>query len=124
MIHETAVIYPGTVIGEGVEIQAGAVLGKPPKLAKGSTAAGGALEPLVIGAGAVICCQAIVCAGTRLGEHMIVGDLAHDPRGHAHRDRARGHVACDDGAGGDERLLADLDPRAESHTAADPAGPA
>jgi acetyltransferase-like isoleucine patch superfamily enzyme len=76
MIHETAVIYPGTVIGEGVEIQAGAVLGKPPKLAKGSTAAGGALEPLVIGAGSVICCQAIVCAGTRLGENVIVGDQA------------------------------------------------
>ena len=53
MIHETAVIYPGTVIGEGVEIQAGAVLGKPPKLAKRSTAAGGALEPLAIGAGSV-----------------------------------------------------------------------
>jgi acetyltransferase-like isoleucine patch superfamily enzyme len=76
MIHETAVIYPGTVIGEGVEIQAGAVVGKPPKLAKGSTAAGGVLEPLEIGAGAVICCQAIVFAGSRLGENVIVGDQA------------------------------------------------
>jgi acetyltransferase-like isoleucine patch superfamily enzyme len=75
MIHETAVIYPGTVIGEGVEIQAGAVVGKPPKLAKGSTA-GGALEPLEIGAGSVICCQAIVFAGARLGENVIVGDQA------------------------------------------------
>lgn len=76
MIHETAVIYPGTEIGEGVEIQAGAIVGKPPKLAKSSTAAGGALEPLVIGAGSVICAQAIVFAGTRLGEHVIVGDQA------------------------------------------------
>jgi acetyltransferase-like isoleucine patch superfamily enzyme len=76
MIHETAVVYPGTVIGAGVEIQAGAVVGKPPKLARGSTAAGGALEPLEIGAGAVICCQAIVFAGARVGEGAIVGDQA------------------------------------------------
>jgi acetyltransferase-like isoleucine patch superfamily enzyme len=76
MIHETAVIYPGTVIGEGVEIQAGAIVGKPPKLAKSSTAAGSALEPLEIGAGSVICCQAIVFAGARLGENVIVGDQA------------------------------------------------
>jgi acetyltransferase-like isoleucine patch superfamily enzyme len=76
MIHETAVIYPGTVLGEGVEIQAGAIVGKPPKLAKRSTAAGGTLEPLVIGAGSVICGQAIVFAGTRLGDGVIVGDQA------------------------------------------------
>ena len=76
MIHETAVIYPGTVIGGGVEIQAGAIVGKPPKLALSSTAAGGALEPLVIGAGSVICAQAIVFAGARLGEGVIVGDQA------------------------------------------------
>jgi acetyltransferase-like isoleucine patch superfamily enzyme len=76
MIHETAVIYPGTVIGEGVEIQAGAVVGKPPKLARSSTAAAGPLEPLVIGAGSVLCAQAIVFAGARLGEGVIVGDQA------------------------------------------------
>jgi acetyltransferase-like isoleucine patch superfamily enzyme len=74
VIHETAVIYPGTVLGEGVEIQAGAIVGKPPKLAKRSTAAGGTLEPLVVGAGSVICAQAIVFAGARLGDGVIVGD--------------------------------------------------
>ena len=37
---------------------------------------GGALQPLEIGAGAVICGQAIVFAGSRLGEGVIVGDQA------------------------------------------------
>ena len=76
MIHETAVIYPGTILGEGVEIQAGAVVGKPPKLGKASTAIGGALAPLELGAGAVVCAQAVVCAGSRIGEGVIVGDQA------------------------------------------------
>src|SRR3954466_11187334 len=70
------VIHAGTVVGDGCEIQDGAVLGKSPKLARSSTASAGALDPLVVGAGAVICCQAIVFAGTRLGEGVIVGDQA------------------------------------------------
>jgi acetyltransferase-like isoleucine patch superfamily enzyme len=76
MIHSTAVIYPGTIVGEGCEIQAGAIVGKPPRLARSSTAARSELPPLEIGAGAVICAQAIVFAGSRLGEGVIVGDQA------------------------------------------------
>ena len=76
MIHPTAVIYPGTLMGEGCEIQAGAIVGKPPKLARTSTASRAELPPLEIGAGAVICAQAIVFAGARLGEGVIVGDQA------------------------------------------------
>ena len=76
MIHPSAVIHPGTIVGEGCEIQAGAIVGKPPKLSRSSTAARVELPPLEIGAGSVICAQAIVFAGTRLGEGVIVGDQA------------------------------------------------
>jgi acetyltransferase-like isoleucine patch superfamily enzyme len=71
-----AVIHAGTVIGAGCEIQDGAVLGKSPKLARSSTASAGELAPLSVGAGSVICCQAIVFAGATLGEGVIVGDQA------------------------------------------------
>ena len=70
------VVHPGTVVGDGVEVQDGAVLGKPPKLARHSTAPRGGGEPLVIDAGAVICCRAIVLAGARIGAGAIVGDQA------------------------------------------------
>ena len=69
------VVHPGTVIGARCEIQDGAVLGKPPKLARHSTARG-AVEALVVEDGAVVCCGAIVLAGARLGPGAIVGDQA------------------------------------------------
>jgi UDP-3-O-[3-hydroxymyristoyl] glucosamine N-acyltransferase len=71
------VVHPGTVVGAGCEIQDGAVLGKPPKLARHSTASREAPPPLVIGDGAVVCCGAIVFAGARLGAGAIVGDQAY-----------------------------------------------
>jgi acetyltransferase-like isoleucine patch superfamily enzyme len=70
------VVHPGTVVGEDVEVQDGAVLGKPPKLARHSTAPRGGGDPLVIEAGAVICCRAIVLAGARVGAGAIIGDQA------------------------------------------------
>ena len=76
VIGSNVVIHAGTVVGDRCEIQDGAVLGKSPKLARSSTAASGSLEPLVVGADSVICCQAIVFAGTRLGQSVIVGDQA------------------------------------------------
>jgi acetyltransferase-like isoleucine patch superfamily enzyme len=69
------VVHPGTVVGAGCEVQDGAVLGKPPKLAAHSTAHGSA-GPLVLEAGAVVCCGAIVLAGARIGAGAIVGDQA------------------------------------------------
>jgi len=68
------VVHPGTVIGDDCEIQDGAVLGKPPKLARHSTAPRGEGEPLVLGAGSVVCARAIVFAGARIGEGAILGD--------------------------------------------------
>jgi len=68
------VIHPGTVVGDRCEIQDGAVLGKPPRLARHSTAPRGDGEPLVLGAGTVVCARAIVFAGARVGEDAILGD--------------------------------------------------
>jgi acetyltransferase-like isoleucine patch superfamily enzyme len=70
------VVHDGVVIGDGVVIQDGAILGKRPKLAPTSGAAPVGEEPLVIGAGAAICAQAIVFASARIGEGSIVGDQA------------------------------------------------
>jgi acetyltransferase-like isoleucine patch superfamily enzyme len=70
------VVHPGTVIGDGVEVQDGAVLGKPPKLARHSTTPRGGGEPLVVEAGAVVCCRAILLAGAHVGAGAIIGDQA------------------------------------------------
>jgi acetyltransferase-like isoleucine patch superfamily enzyme len=76
VIAETAVVYPGTVIGEGCQILDGAVVGKQPSLSPRSTAKREALPPTELGAGTIVSTGAIVFAGTRLGERVIVGDQA------------------------------------------------
>jgi acetyltransferase-like isoleucine patch superfamily enzyme len=58
-------------------VQDGVVLGKPPKLARHSTAVGAPVEALVLEEGAVVCCGAIVFAGARIGAGAIVGDQAY-----------------------------------------------
>ena len=73
---EHVVIYPGTVIGDGCVIADGVVLGKQPSLSTRSTAKRDELPPLEIGAGTIVSTGAIVFAGTRLGERVIVGDQA------------------------------------------------
>jgi acetyltransferase-like isoleucine patch superfamily enzyme len=71
------VVHDGVVIGDRCTIQDGAVLGKPPSLSRRSTAARGDLEPLVLEEGVLICTQAIVFAGSRIGAGSIVGDQAY-----------------------------------------------
>jgi acetyltransferase-like isoleucine patch superfamily enzyme len=75
-VAETAVVYPGTVIGDGCRILDYAVVGKQPTLSPRSTAKQEALQPLELGAGTVVSTGAIVFAGTKLGERVIVGDQA------------------------------------------------
>ena len=77
------VIHDGTVIGEGCEIQDAAILGKPPKLARHSTASRDPLPPLVLGAGVVVCAQAVVFAGSHVEAGAILGDQSYI------RERAR-----------------------------------
>jgi acetyltransferase-like isoleucine patch superfamily enzyme len=75
-IAPTAVVFPGTIVGEGCRILDGAVVGKQPTLSPRSTAAREELPPLELGAGTIVSTGAIVFAGTRVGERVIVGDQA------------------------------------------------
>jgi acetyltransferase-like isoleucine patch superfamily enzyme len=75
-VAPSAVVYPGTVLGEGCKILDGAVVGKQPSLSPRSTASRAELPPLQLGAGTIVSTGAIVFAGTRIGERVIVGDQA------------------------------------------------
>ena len=73
-ISKTAIVYPGTVVGEGCRILDYAVVGKQPTLSPRSTAAREELPPLELGAGTIVSTGAVVFAGTSIGERVIVGD--------------------------------------------------
>jgi acetyltransferase-like isoleucine patch superfamily enzyme len=73
-IHPSAIVYPGTVLGEGVKVLEGAVVGKQPVLSPRSTARREELPPTVIGDGSVVSTGAIVFAGTTIGARVILGD--------------------------------------------------
>jgi acetyltransferase-like isoleucine patch superfamily enzyme len=75
-IAETAIVYPGTVVGEGCRILDYAVVGKQPALSPRSTAKREDLPPLVLGPGTIVSTGAVVFAGTAVGERVIVGDQA------------------------------------------------
>jgi acetyltransferase-like isoleucine patch superfamily enzyme len=75
-IHPSAIVYPGTVLGEGVKVLENAVVGKQPSLSPRSTAKREPLPPTVIGDGTVVSTGAIVFAGSRIGARVIVGDQA------------------------------------------------
>ena len=75
-IHPSAIVYPGTVLGDGVKVLENAVVGKQPTLSPRSTAKREPLEPAVIGDGSIVSTGAIVFAGTRVGARVIVGDQA------------------------------------------------
>ena len=48
-VHPSAIVYPGTVLGEGVRVLENAVVGKQPSLGATSTANRDALQPTTIG---------------------------------------------------------------------------
>jgi len=75
-IADTAVVLPGTVVGEGCRILDYAIVGKQPVLSPRSTAVQQELPPLELGPGTVVSTGAIVFAGTTIGERVIVGDQA------------------------------------------------
>jgi acetyltransferase-like isoleucine patch superfamily enzyme len=75
-VHQTAIVYPGTVLGEGVKILEYAVVGKQPVLSRRSTARREELPPVQLGDGTIVSTGAIVFAGTTLGARVIVGDQA------------------------------------------------
>ena len=62
-VHPTAIVYPGTVLGEGVKVLEHAVVGKQPSLSPRSTAKREPLPPTEIGDGTIVSTGAIVFAG-------------------------------------------------------------
>jgi acetyltransferase-like isoleucine patch superfamily enzyme len=75
-VAPTAIVYPGTVLGEGCKILDYAVVGKRPTLGPRSTAKRDELPPLELGAGTIVSTGAILFAGTVIGDRTIVGDQA------------------------------------------------
>ena len=75
-VADTAIVYPGTVLGDGCRILDYAVVGKQPTLGPRSTTRQEQLAPLELGAGTIVSTGAIVFAGTRVGARVIVGDQA------------------------------------------------
>jgi acetyltransferase-like isoleucine patch superfamily enzyme len=73
-VHPSAIVHPGTVLGEGVRVLEGAVVGKQPSLSPRSTAKREQLPPTEIGDGTIVSTGAIVFAGTRIGSRVVVGD--------------------------------------------------
>src|ERR671929_2154406 len=70
------VIEHGTRIGEASVVEMGAVLGKVPRLARTSATLAENLPALRIGVRVTVCANAIVYAGSVLGDEAIVGDQA------------------------------------------------
>jgi acetyltransferase-like isoleucine patch superfamily enzyme len=73
-VHETAIVHPGTVLGDGVRVLEHAVVGKQPTLSPRSTARREPLPPAEIGDGTIVSTGAIVFAGAKIGARVILGD--------------------------------------------------
>jgi acetyltransferase-like isoleucine patch superfamily enzyme len=75
-IGDHVVVYPGVKIGDGCRLFDGAILGRPPcaprRLSRPTTPTG----PLVLGVGCVVGAHAVLYAGSRIGERVLVSDLA------------------------------------------------
>jgi acetyltransferase-like isoleucine patch superfamily enzyme len=67
------VVHDGTTIGDGCVIEDHVVLGKRPRLARGSSAKGD-VGDLVLGERVTVCCGAVVFAGAQVGDEAILGD--------------------------------------------------
>jgi acetyltransferase-like isoleucine patch superfamily enzyme len=75
-IAPSAIVFPGTILGDGCRILDYAVVGKQPTLSPRSTTKREELGPAELGPGTVVSTGAIVFAGTKIGTRVIVGDQA------------------------------------------------
>ncbi len=73
-VHPSAIVYPGTLLGEGVKVLENAVVGEQPSLSPRSTAKREPLAPTTIGDSTIVSTGAIVFAGSRIGARVILGD--------------------------------------------------
>jgi UDP-2-acetamido-3-amino-2,3-dideoxy-glucuronate N-acetyltransferase len=70
------VVHDGTVIGDGCVIEDHVVLGKRPRLARGSSAKG-VVGDLVLGERVTVCSGAVVFAGASVAKEAILGDQSY-----------------------------------------------
>jgi acetyltransferase-like isoleucine patch superfamily enzyme len=73
-IADTAIVYPGTIVGDGCRILDYAVVGKQPSLSPRSTAKREELPPTELGPGTIVSTGAVVFAGSTIGARVILGD--------------------------------------------------
>jgi UDP-3-O-[3-hydroxymyristoyl] glucosamine N-acyltransferase len=96
-IGANSVVHPGVRLGPGCLIEDLVVLGKRPRLKKGSSAAAVELNPLELGAEVTVCCGAVVYAGAVIGAHAIIGDQAQVREGSQVGERSVvGRASCVD----------------------------
>ncbi len=94
-----SVVHPGVRIGAGCLIEELVVLGKRPRLRKGSSAAAAGLElpQLELGPDVTVCCGAVVYAGATIGAGSIIGDQAQVREGSKVGERSVvGRASCVD----------------------------
>lgn len=70
------VVHDGTIIGDGCLIEDHAVLGKRPRLARGSSAKGD-VGILALGERVTVCAGAVVFAGASVAAEAILGDQSY-----------------------------------------------
>ncbi len=70
------VVHEGTSIGDGCVIEDHAVLGKRPRLARGSSAQG-EVGALTLAERVTVCAGAVVFAGARIAREAIIGDQSY-----------------------------------------------
>jgi acetyltransferase-like isoleucine patch superfamily enzyme len=71
------VIHSGVALGRGVQLQDGAIIGKPPALGPRSTARLDEDAKTLLGDAAVVSAAAVLVAGAAVGTAAVVGDQAH-----------------------------------------------
>ena len=69
-IHPSAIVYEGTVLGDGVRVLENAVVGKQPSLGPRSTTKRDPLPPARIGDKTIVSTGAIVFAGSTVGGNV------------------------------------------------------
>lgn len=76
IIGNNVTVYPNVVVGPRVRIFDNAVLGRPPLAAGTLTRVPTSPGPLEIGEGTVIGVGAVIYSGSRIGNNVLIGDLA------------------------------------------------
>lgn len=75
-IGANVIVHDDVSIGDGVRIDHGAVIGRMPRISRGSRRRPPAPGPTAIGAESIVCSYAIVEAGAQVGAHALIGDHA------------------------------------------------